>query len=277
MRQRTVSLPLLCRLITLWLLPGAALLVSPPRTFASGPPEIVCITCHSTLQGKYAEPVRLWRGSIHDDNGIACNSCHGGDPRDARMAMSPERGFIGVPREVDIPAFCGRCHVGVLKEFLGSRHGKAVGRGGPTCVTCHGNHKVVKASLELFSEGLCGRCHDYRRADAIRKAMTETEQKILTIDRGIAVFKQKGIDTDALEKGLFAARNQFHSLFHTVDTDRIGAESVRIQTKLKQLESDLAGINDMLSGRKLVGAMAVAGALLVALLLSLLRRTYGRS
>lgn len=277
MRPGTISLPLLCRLITLLLLPAVAMLVCPTRTGASGPPEIVCITCHSTLQGKYAEPVRLWRGSIHDDNGIACNSCHGGDPRDSRMAMSPERGFIGAPREVEIPAFCGRCHVGVLKEYLSSSHGMAVGKGGPTCVTCHGNHKVVKASLALFNEELCGRCHDYRRAEVIRKAMTETEQKILAIDAGISAFKQKGIATDTLEKGLFAVRNQFHTLSHTIDADRIGTESVRIQDKLKQLESDLAGINAMLSERKLMGAMAVAGALLVALLLYLLRTTYDRS
>ena len=134
MKKKAVSLPRF-RLITLWLLPAIAMLVSPAQTGASSPPEIVCIQCHSTLPGKYGEPVRLWRGSIHEANGIACNSCHGGDPRDSSKAMSPERGFVGAPKEADIPAFCGRCHVGVLKEYLSSRHGQSLGTGGPTCVT----------------------------------------------------------------------------------------------------------------------------------------------
>jgi len=260
----------------IWLLATTIILLNSGLAAAAGTDEIVCVQCHAKLPAKYSEPVKLWQGSIHAENGIACNSCHGGDPKDAANAMSPARGFLGAPKEAAIPAFCGRCHVGVLKDYLSSLHGKALGNGGPTCVSCHGNHNVVKASLDLISEKSCSRCHSFKQAEKIKAAMTETENMILTIEVRTAGFKQQGIETDRLEKGLFAVRNSFHSLFHTVDTGHVVAESGRIQAELKKLENSLNGIDDQLRKRKLIGAGAVAGALLAALLFYLLRKTFDR-
>ena len=261
----------------MWLLVTIYMLLTPELVVAAGTDEIVCIQCHTNLPGKYSEPVKLWRDSIHAENGIACNSCHGGDPKDSANAMSPARGFLGVPKEAAIPEFCGRCHVGVLKDYLTSLHGKALGKGGPTCVTCHGNHNVIKASLDLINEKSCSRCHSFKQAEKIKAAMNETESMILSIEARTAGFKQQGIDADRLEKGLFAVRNSFHSLFHTVDTLHVGTESVRIQAELKKLESILNGIDEQLSKRKLIGAGAVAGSLLAALLFYLLRKACDRS
>ncbi len=271
MRQMNVTIKQILILAALFMLPQAA------AAAVAGPVEIVCIQCHAKLPGKYGEPVKLWQGSIHAENGIACNSCHGGDPKDAANAMSPARGFLGAPKETAIPAFCGRCHVGVLKDYLTSLHGKALGRGGPTCVTCHGNHNVVKASLDLINEKSCSRCHSFKQAEKIKAAMYETEKMILNIETRTAGFKQQGVEVDRLEKGLFSIRNSFHSLFHTVDTGKVGTESARIQTELKKLEYILNGIDEQLQKRKLIGAGAVAGALLAALLFFLLRKTCERT
>ena len=60
--------------------------------------EIVCITCHSALPEKFSQPAKHWKGSVHQENGIACNACHGGDPKDAANAMKKERGFLGAPK-----------------------------------------------------------------------------------------------------------------------------------------------------------------------------------
>lgn len=236
--------------------------------------DIVCITCHSALPGKYGEPVKLWKGSIHAENGIACNACHGGDPKDAANAMKKERGFLGAPKYTDVPAFCGRCHVGVMKDYLASGHGRALATGGPNCVVCHGNHQVVKASLELINEKSCSRCHSYERAKVIRGAMQETEGMIVALDARITGYKQLGTDTDRLEKELFSQRNRFHSLFHNVDVKRVTAESTLIQTELKKIDTALAGLDEQGRTRKLVGAIAVAGALLAAVLVHFLRKTF---
>lgn len=279
MRRRHARTQILVLGITGLLLAAGSLLGFPDQLRAQvlPPPEIVCIKCHGKLPGKFGEPVGLWRGSIHAANGIACNACHGGDPKDAANAMSPARGFLGAPRERDIPAFCGRCHVGVLNNYLASLHGKALGKGGPTCVTCHGNHLVLKASLDLINEKTCSQCHSFSRAEKIKAAMTGIEQQLLTLDTRIAAVKQLGVDTDRLEKGLFAQRNSFHSLSHTIDLDKVGGESSRIGAELHKLDVSLDRIDEEQRQRKLIGAAVVGGALIAALLFYLFAKTYSRT
>jgi hypothetical protein len=255
-----------------------ALLVSitPLSSVAAEQPEIVCIQCHSALPDRLGEPVKLWRGSIHAENGIACNACHGGDPKDAANAMSPARGFRGAPKEDAIPAFCGRCHVGVMIDYLASAHGKALGKGGPTCVTCHGNHLVVKATLELINEKSCSRCHSFERARLIKEAMQQTEGLVVAIDARINDFKREGVDTDRLEKALFAQRNRFHSLFHNVNVDKVRRDSAQIIGELQKQNQVLEGIAKRRHKRKVVGVFVVAGFLLAAVLCYQLKKTYDR-
>lgn len=247
--------------------------LSPLPAYAQEPSEPVCIPCHSAMAEKYSKPVSLWRESIHAESGIYCNDCHGGDPKDAANAMSPARGFLGAPIEPAIPAFCGRCHVGVMNDYLASAHGRMLGKGGPTCVTCHGNHRVLKASLELINETSCSRCHSFERAKVIRDAMKETEAMIVVIDARIAVFKKTGTDTEKLEKELFAVRNHFHTLFHNVNVDLVKKESSQIQGNLKKIQDVLDALDKTGQKRKIAGAVAVAVMVLLALVLHLFRKT----
>jgi hypothetical protein len=236
--------------------------------------EIVCIRCHGAMPGRLGEPVKLWRGSIHAANGIACNDCHGGDPKDAANAMSLARGFLGAPKEAAIPDFCGRCHVGVKKDYLQSAHGRALDKGGPTCVTCHGNHLVFKASLDIINEKNCSQCHGFERARAIKAAMQQTEGMIVSIGEQIDGLKGEGVETDRLEKGLFSIRNRFHTMFHDVAVERVKRESTQINGDLNKLASALEKIAEERKKRKLAGVAVVGGALLAALILYLLRKTY---
>ncbi|HLO26199.1 MAG TPA: cytochrome c3 family protein, partial [Geobacteraceae bacterium] len=247
----------------LLLLAALALATATP---AAAQEEIVCIQCHGAQTGKLGDPVKLWRGSIHAENGIACNDCHGGDPKDLVNAMSPSRGFLGVPKQQDIPAFCGRCHVGVMKDYLQSAHGRALGHGGPTCVTCHSNHKVVKASLDIINEKTCTQCHSFDRARTIKDAMRQTEGLIVAIDGKISGFKGEGVDVDSLEKGLFSVRNRFHTLFHDVDVEKVKRESAQIDAELQKLSDNMAKLSEQRQKRKLAGAVVVGGVLLAALL-----------
>lgn len=244
---------------------------------AQGQANTVCLQCHTPQPGKGGAPVKAWRGSIHEENGISCHNCHGGDPKDSANAMSPARGFLGVPTETGIPQFCGRCHVGILDEYLKSAHGMALGKGGPTCVTCHGSHSVMKATLELINEKSCSRCHTYERAAAIKEAMRQTEGLISEIGRKIDRFKGEGVDTDAQEKSLFAMRNRYHRLFHNVDTDKVKGESGQIRQQLGTIDQALAEIDERNHRRKIAGAFVVAGLLTAALLFYLLKRTFDDS
>lgn len=248
--------------------PGASPAAAPAQ------PETVCIQCHGALPGNLGAPVAQWRKSIHAANGISCNSCHGGDPKDAPMAMSPARGFLGAPKENDIPSFCGRCHPGVLKDYLSSAHGRALGQGGPTCVTCHGNHEVLKASLELINEKSCTRCHSYERAKAIREAMLQTEGFIVDIDRRITNYEALGVNTDRMKKTLFSVRNRFHTLFHDVDVARVKSQSAQINAELGKLDKELKVIEDTRAKRRMAGGVVVFAMLILAFLCHMMKKTY---
>jgi hypothetical protein len=245
-----------------------------PITAVAQDNSTVCIQCHAGQSGKGGKPVQPWKESIHAASGISCHDCHGGDSKDAANAMNTDRGFLGVPKETGIPAFCGRCHVGILTEYLQSGHGKALGKGGPTCVTCHGSHEIRKVTLELINEKSCSRCHTYERAAGIKAAMEQTERQIMGIENRLARFKGEGVDTEASDKSLFAMRNNYHSLFHEVNTTKVTSESARIQGELTRLDQTLQKVDDQRAKRKIAGAFVVAAALVAALLFHLMRKTY---
>ncbi len=94
----------------------------------------VCIDCHDSdlMKPEYKAIPAEWRKSWHYRNGVSCQDCHGGDPKDAARSMTPQSGFVGVPKPKEIPEFCGKCHLGIKENYLESGHGKAfmtTGRG----------------------------------------------------------------------------------------------------------------------------------------------------
>ena len=234
----------------------------------------VCLTCHGSQTGKGGQPVAAWQNSIHAQNGISCHHCHGGDPIDSVNAMSPDRGFLGVPKEEAIPAFCGRCHVGIRDDYLNSAHGRALGRGGPTCVTCHGSHNVRKVTLELINEQRCSSCHPYARAKAIKEAMAQNENRLVLMERDLAILRGKGVGTAEQENRLFALKNRYHRLFHNVDVTRVIGESAAIGKELDEQRTFVTDRQHEHQRRKVWGAVAIGLMLLVALVCHLLKKTY---
>jgi hypothetical protein len=150
---------------------------------AAEAPKSSCVTCHSALQGKLAEPAKLFSSDVHHDAGLSCADCHGGDPQALSMdAMSPAKGFRGAPRKAQIPEFCGRCHsnpsymrhynpslrTDQLSEYLTSVHGKRLKQGDTkvaVCVDCHSVHDiraVTDPRAPVFPTNVantCAKCH----------------------------------------------------------------------------------------------------------------------
>ncbi|HIJ82079.1 MAG TPA: cytochrome C [Desulfuromonadales bacterium] len=234
---------------------------------AVAPQVIVCIQCHAAQPGRLSKPVTRWQTSIHSEHGIACNACHGGDPMNAVNSMNPANGFRGVPPPTSSPALCGGCHMGVTKHYMNSAHGLALGRGGPTCVTCHGSHAIVSASLALINKKNCSSCHTFDKALMIRNAMVKTDRMLKAIEKRITVLKSQGIETDPLEMKLFSLRNQFHAMFHSLDVTLIRKESAHIQAEIEKTN----GAGGVGTGH-LVGILAIGWALLAALLFSLIKK-----
>ncbi len=132
-----------------------------------------CITCHEFLGGELARPITEWNGSIHQQNGITCALCHGGNAnvdlgklkklsakefaeRQSR-AMSKANGFIGKPAGKAMFDMCRRCHSVSVDRYAASIMGKAYldNKGGPSCVTCHNAHHNRMPEVPK----VCESCH----------------------------------------------------------------------------------------------------------------------
>lgn len=236
--------------------------------------DTVCIQCHSAQPGPLGAPVAAWRTSIHAANGVSCHDCHGGDPADFAMAMSPERGFLGAPEYTAVPDFCGRCHVGVAKEYRAGAHGKAIESGGAQCVVCHSNHAIQKASLNLINEETCTQCHTYERAAQIRLSLAETDAMVSKVEHDLDRLSRLGFTVEDMQGSLFSQRNRFHSIFHDVDVERVRQETSAVQGELGKIVKEVASIDVTLGQRKLWGSVVIGLFLLAGVVFLLVRKAY---
>src|SRR6185369_16578258 len=92
--------------------PTLAPVVSPPLPSGVTLDTNTCATCHTAIDNKNHDIESQWQKSVHGQNGIACADCHGGDPTSDQVtvAMSPTKGFKGIPGREDTVALCGTCH-----------------------------------------------------------------------------------------------------------------------------------------------------------------------
>lgn len=213
-----------------------------------------CIDCHSSemMKPELRNIPQQWERSWHSQNGISCQNCHGGDPNDADNSMSPQRGFVGTPSYKQVPEFCGKCHVGIVKNFLESGHGKALKSSGkgPNCVTCHGSHTVQKASVQIINEQLCTKCHSYERAKVMKQALMVTEKRMNEIEQGLKGIKKEGVFTGEEEKSFFSTQAQFRTLFHTEDVSLVKKKTDEFLLKLDQVQLRIQKTMEQLRFRK---------------------------
>jgi predicted CXXCH cytochrome family protein len=182
-------------------------------TLASAQKKSSCIECHVKLDDpRLSAPARLFDNDVHRSRGLSCNDCHGGDPTadTSEAAKDPRKGFLGKPRTLDIPAYCGKCHsdanlmkrfnpslrVDQEKEYYSSVHGQLLRNGEQkvaTCISCHTVHGIRAVNDPLSSvyalnvADTCAKCHgnaDYMNAfkiptDQVVKFKTSVHAKAL--------------------------------------------------------------------------------------------------
>lgn len=242
---------------------------------ASAETTSVCIDCHGGLSGQLGEiPTAEWHTSIHARHRVSCHDCHGGDPTDYVNAMTAERGFIGVPEYAEVPAFCGRCHVGVEEDYRESLHGQVVEFGGPNCVTCHENHAVQVATIDLINEVSCSRCHSYDKPALIKEEISTTEGVLSRLESSVASLYRVGFDIGRLQDDLFSTRNNFRRLFHSVDIEKIRAETAGFDAALEETKATIDELEKTLGRRKIAGGALVLLLILGGCVALLIRRTY---
>ena len=180
---------------------------------ASAQKKSSCIECHAKLDDpRLSAPAKTFENDIHKARGLSCNDCHGGDPNadTKEAAKDPRKGYLGKPKTLDIPAYCGKCHsdaslmkkfnpslrVDQEREYYTSVHGKLLKTGETrvaTCVSCHSVHGIRAVSDPLSSvypanvAETCATCHasaDYMRglgipSDQYAKYKTSVHAKAL--------------------------------------------------------------------------------------------------
>jgi hypothetical protein len=143
--------------------------------FALNVPD-TCEKCHleriKTKKGP--EFIRKYNESVHyqalEKSGLglsaSCTSCHGG--HDIQDVASPQS---RVSRR-NIIHTCGRCHVGIERDYLEGVHGKEYVKGSkdvPVCTDCHSEHDIYSPQdidSRVYATrvaAVCSRCHDDER------------------------------------------------------------------------------------------------------------------
>lgn len=159
--------------------------------------RIACITCHKALGGFFAKPIAEWKGSIHHQNGVTCDRCHGGNAKvkvgNVRQlsptkfaaiqsaAMSKAHGFVGKPSGRALFSMCAQCHSATVRMFASSIMGKAYlhKKGGPSCVTCHHAHRNVIPAVPKT----CSKCHKDTTGFTQIDPMNVTDATIVQLSR----------------------------------------------------------------------------------------------
>lgn len=150
-----------------------------------------CVLCHRPAEHNRSPGAPSGaQEDVHQAAGLSCHDCHGGNPdpslaRDKVRAHDrgfPGAGYLGTPKRLDVPRFCGRCHsdpaymarfalnakVDQEREYWASEHGHDLRKGDAAaaeCVDCHGAHDMKRASDPRSPlhptrlAGTCGTCH----------------------------------------------------------------------------------------------------------------------
>ena len=135
-----------------------------------------CAKCHQNAElGKkhkmhYPQAAKFYMESIHGRGLIkdglivapSCTDCHGS--HDIQRDSHPRSPV----HHANVPATCGKCHVGIQEIYIKSVHGKMLAKKtgrAPVCVDCHSAHKITKPGKGVFklqSDERCGKCHQDR-------------------------------------------------------------------------------------------------------------------
>jgi nitrate/TMAO reductase-like tetraheme cytochrome c subunit len=239
--------------------------------------ENACIDCHSSEQMKpaFREITDEWKKSWHAQNNVSCQDCHGGDPKDPSVSMTHQRGFVGAPSARQVPEFCGKCHIGILKNYLESGHGKALRSSGkgPNCTVCHGSHNIQRANIDIINEQRCTKCHSYERAKVMKQALFLVEKKAGEIEDGIRELRRAGIYPQEQERALFNTKAEFRTLFHSVDVTLVNERTGEFIRKLDDIEKGIQNTFVALRSRKNFSAFLTALFGCMGFMIFLLTRT----
>jgi len=217
-----------------------------------------CESCHSNpdflvTNKKLYDYYQEWTVSVHEQEEVTCDDCHGGNPRaqekteahgDGVAASDPDSGVY----YKNIPDTCGTCHDEILEGFRTSKHFEHVEKHekddeqGPTCVTCHGSIDSAVLNVNTVANA-CANCHNEKTDN-----LPENPEKARSaLNRFLSI--QRFYRYITVRAGAEEARSFFAALdpkienlsvtWHTFDLDEIDAETSEVLALLKAKRDEI--------------------------------------
>lgn len=129
-----------------------------------------CIQCHSD-PNFYVQDRKLhvyyqeWLKSPHQEAGLTCDFCHGGEPG-VNEKEAAHRTILKItdPQSrlfyKNLPETCGSCHADKLAQFKLSKHFLALmeDKTAPSCTTCHSAMRPRPNYRDIVKQS-CRTCH----------------------------------------------------------------------------------------------------------------------
>jgi nitrate/TMAO reductase-like tetraheme cytochrome c subunit len=233
------------------LLVGQALFAATARGADAPEQENSCESCHRNpnflvTNKKLYEYYQEWSGSVHRQEDVTCDDCHGGDPTASEKAASHGDGISesdpnsGVYYK-NVVDTCGVCHDDILNGFQKSDHFEQVDKQkeedqqGPTCVTCHGaiNSEVLNVNSVVEA---CARCHNVEsdnHPDNPEKAKAILN-RFLSIHRfyRYITIRAEPEESRAFFQQIDPKLRELTMTWHTFDLEKIDAETREVLAML---------------------------------------------
>lgn len=186
-----------------------------------------CVTCHSRLTAPLSVSSKYydWHTSLHRDNGVGCEKCHGGDPTTDERERAHQGVFPADHPEsrvhpAHLPETCQACHPRVVASFVESRHYQKLKESnmGPSCATCHEHMAAAVVQSPTEVAALCARCHNTvggplpphpeipERAQQVMEALNRANGMFVWADRLLEVGQEKKLDVTEEAHQLQAAK-----------------------------------------------------------------------
>jgi len=220
-----------------------------------------CVECHRdpdflVTAKKLYDYYQEWDVSIHRQEGVSCEDCHGGNPsaRDKKSAHGSEVSgglTTGSPVSFEnIPSTCGGCHDEIYQGFRKSNHfahlrKQKQEKQGPNCVTCHGSINATVLNVNTVKQ-TCERCHNEETENhpEIPEKASDLLNHFLSIQR---YYRYIGIRGEAANaQAFFAVMDErirdLSVLWHTFDLPKIDSETRIVIDQLKAKRAELRGL-----------------------------------
>jgi len=235
-----------------------------------------CERCHSdpdllVRNKKLYDYYQEWSRSIHHQEGVTCDDCHGGDP----TAPDKETAHGAGISEADpasgiyfknIPDTCGTCHDAILAGFSESNHFRHVEkkRGeeqGPTCVTCHGSIDSEVLDVNTVAAA-CERCHNQKTENHPENPERAREilNRFLSIQRFYRYITVRAQPEEA--RAFFAMidpkMRELSVTWHTFDLEKIDKKTAEVLTAMKDKRDEIRGRRAEAKAKAEAGAEAEA-------------------